>query len=106
MYASIRMYQSDPDKVDEAMHRVDEYFVPTLSEQDWFVAYHCCDCGGGDICSVTICSDEAGVNQSDELAAEFVRERLSDIEITRTDMKSGDVKVSSAAQEVLEPTHA
>jgi hypothetical protein len=105
MFAAIRLYQGDPDSIDEAMRRVDEHFLPELTQEPWFVAYHCCDCGGGDICSVTICRDEEGARRSDELAAEFVRERLSDIELNRTEAKTGKIMVSEAAKEALEPAH-
>jgi len=105
MYASVRMYRSDPDRIDETMRRVDEHFLPRLKKEPWFVAYHCCDCGGGELFSMTMCRDEDGARRSDELAAEFVRDRLSDIQITRTNAMQGPVRVGEAASAALEPAH-
>ena len=49
---------------------------------------------------------EEAAERSNELAKDFVRDKLSDMEITRTDIKGGKVDVSRAASEVLEPAHA
>jgi glycerol-3-phosphate responsive antiterminator len=111
MYASVRKYLVDADRVDELMHRVDEKFAPRVEEMPGFVAYQVIDAGedrvGKDIVfSVTICSDSEAVDRSVEMAAEFVGSELSDIEIERLEAASGEVSVSRAVSEVLEAAHA
>jgi hypothetical protein len=106
MYASIRTYTLDRGDMGEVMHRVDTDFAESLAEQPGFVAYQCIDCGDDTLCTVTVFSDEAAAERSNALAAEFVRDKLGDMELRRTDVKGGRVDVSRAANEVLEPAHA
>jgi len=56
-------------------------------------------------CSITLYRDEAGAAESNELAAEWVRENLGEFELERTEVIGGEVMVSRAASEVLEPAH-
>ena len=106
MYASIRSYRLDDGDMAEVMHRVDAEFADRLSHEPGFVAYQCVDCGDNVLCTVTTFRDEAAAERSVDMAAEFVRERLSDMTLERTDVKGGRVDVSRAASEMLEPAHA
>jgi hypothetical protein len=106
MQASIRRYRTSPDRVAEVMHRVDEVLAGRLEEMPGFVAYECIDCGDGQVCSMTICSDRAAVERGLELARDFVRDELSDIEVEALEFQEGEVAVSRARNEVLEPAHA
>jgi hypothetical protein len=106
MYASIRSYRLDRGDMAECMHRCDTRLADRLAAEPGFVAYQVVDCGDSTLCSVTVFHDEDGVEQSNGLAAEFVREELSDMELVRTDIRSGKVDVSRAATEMLEPAHA
>jgi hypothetical protein len=79
MYASVRKYSVDPERVDELMHRVDERFAPRLAEMPGFVAYQAIDAGvdrAGEstVFAVTICSNREAADRSAEVAAEFVRD--------------------------------
>jgi hypothetical protein len=105
MYASVRCYRLDSGSIDELMHRVDEEFAPKISDEPRFEGYQALDCGDGRIVSITICRDEDGCERSNELAAEWVKERLGDFDITRTDLFQGEVMVSRAAADLLEPVH-
>ena len=106
MYASIRQYRMDVDRVPEAMHRVDEELADRFAAMPGFVAYHVLDCGDGRICSITTFRDAEDAERSADMAAEFVRERLSEFGILRIGAESGGVVVSRAQAEVLEPAHA
>jgi hypothetical protein len=106
VYASIRTYRLESGDMGEVMHRVDSEFADELASNPGFVAYQCIDCGGSTLCTVTVFQDESAAERSNDMAAQFVRERLSDMELTRTDVKGGKVDVSRAASEVLEPAHA
>lgn len=105
MYASVRTYRSDPAKMEELPRIADEEFAPKIQEEPGFGAYQMIDCGDGTLVTVSCFRDRDGVDRSVELAAEFVRERLADHDIERTDARTGDIRVSLAAQEVLEPAH-
>jgi hypothetical protein len=111
MYASVRKYTVEADRVDELMHRVDETFAPRLEQMPGFVAYQVIDAGadraGGSIVfAVTICSDRDAADRSAEMAAEFVGTELDDLPIERVEAATGEVKVNRAASDVLEAEHA
>jgi hypothetical protein len=105
VFATIRMYRLEEGDLDEAMHRVDEDFADKLAEEPGFVSYQCVGRPDGMICSITVFRDEESTERSNELAADFVRDRLADMTITRTDMQGGEVMVSRAASEILQPAH-
>jgi hypothetical protein len=106
MYTSIRKYRCPPDQVVEVAHRADEGFAPQLEEMDGFVAYQIVDCGDGTCFTLTVCRDRESCDRTVEMAADFVRERLSDIEIERVEASNGEALVSRARDAVLEPAHA
>jgi hypothetical protein len=106
MYASIRSYRLDSGDMGEVMHRIDTDFADRLAGELGFAGYHVVDCGDNVLCTVTVFHDEASAQRSNDLAAEFVRDRLSDMDLSRIDVKGGKVAVSRAANEMLEPAHA
>jgi hypothetical protein len=105
MYASVRTYRMQPDQVEELLGIVDAEFVPKISEQPGFCAYQVCDCGDGDVLTISCFTEAEQAEQSTRLASEFVQQRLSDYSIERTDAKAGALRISVAAEEVLEPAH-
>jgi hypothetical protein len=111
MYASVRKYSVDADRVDELMHRVDERFVARLEQMPGFVAYQAIDMGrdrGGEgrVFTVTVCHDRDAADRSAEIAADFVRDELADMEVERLEAASGVVSVNRAVAEVLQATRA
>ena len=111
MYASVRKYLVDADRVDDLMHRVDETFAPRLEEMPGFVAYQVIDAGEdrggkGIVFSVTLCHDREAADRSIEMAADFVGTELGDMEIERLEAAAGEVSVNRAVSEVLEAGHA
>lgn len=106
MFCSVRRYRTDPARVDELMHRIDEGFAELISEEAGFVAYQVLDCGEGDVVTLTTFRDSEGAENSVATAAAWVRDNLSDVEIERVDAFMGEAKVSRAAAEMLEPAHA
>lgn len=105
MYATIRHYRMGAGSMDDAMHLVDTDLADRFAEEPGFVAYECMQVGENEIVSVTTFQDMDSCEQSNEIAAEFVREELSDYQLERTSVWEGEVMVSRARQEVLEPTH-
>jgi hypothetical protein len=105
-FASLRRYALRSGSVEELMHLVDEGFADQIQELDGFEAYHALDCGRGEILSITLLRDQSVAEESDERALDFVRERLGGFDIERTEMLAGEVLVSRAMAELLEPAHA
>ena len=106
MYCIVRRYEVEPDRVDELMHRVDDQFCPLLEREEGFVAYQVLDCGDGLLVSITTCRTQDAADACAALSASWVRENLGDIDYQRIDASTGEVKVSRAVAEVLEPAHA
>ena len=106
MYCSVRRYRMDPARVDELMHRVDEGFAEDVAREPGFVAYQVLDFGAGDIATLTTFRDREGAENSVAMAASWIRDNLSDVEIERVDAFVGEAKVSRAIAEMLEPAHA
>jgi hypothetical protein len=88
------------------VHIVDETFADRIGEMDGFEAYHVIDCGAGEIMSVSFFRDQATAEESDDRALEFVRAELGDFDIERTEIIGGEVAVTRAMEELLEPAHA
>lgn len=106
MFCSVRRYRMDPTRVDELMHRVDEGFAELVAKEPGFVAYQALDCGDGSVVTVTNFRDREGAESSVAIAAAWIRDELSDVEIERVDAFVGEAMVSRAAAEMLEPAHA
>ena len=105
-FASVRRYRLRSGDIDELMHIVDLEFADVIEGMDGFAAYHVLDCGHGEILSISMFGDHAEAAESDERALEFVRQSLRSFDIEGTEVIGGDVCVSRAMSELLEPAHA
>jgi hypothetical protein len=105
-FASLRRYRLRAGSIEALMHIVDEVFADQIEAMGGFEAYHALDCGGGEIVSISLLRDQAAAEDSDERAREFVRRELGDFDIERTEVIGGEVLVSRAMAELLEPAHA
>ena len=105
MYASIRRYRMGAGSIDDVMHLADTEFADRLAEEPGFVDYQVLDTGDGTITSMTIFDTEDQCQASNDMAAEWVRERLADFDVERLEVFGGEVMVSRAAEKVLEPAH-
>jgi hypothetical protein len=73
MYATVRRYEGVTNPR-EAGRRVDESFVPLVSQLPGFVAYYWVDAGGGVMISTSVFQDEASAQESNRKAADWVRQ--------------------------------
>jgi len=105
-FGSVRRYRMRTGSIDELMHIVDEVFADDVSGLDGFEAYHALDCANGEVLSISLFRDQATAEESDERALEFVRDRLGAFDLQRTEVIGGEVHVSRAMAELLEPAHA
>jgi hypothetical protein len=97
MYVSVRWYETDPAVVDEAMRRVGEGFAPLISKAPGFIAYYALDAGGGVVVSISIFTDQAGAEESNTVAAEWVMENLASLVLDPPEITAGEVKVHKSA---------
>jgi hypothetical protein len=111
MYASVRKYRVEADRMEELMRRIDAGFVARIESSPGFVAYQAVDCGrdhtgGGLLITISTFSDYEAAERSSHLAKEFVRDELSDFRVEAVEAETGAVKVSRAASPMLDPAHA
>jgi hypothetical protein len=105
-FATARRYALRGGSLPALMHKIDEIFADRLEQLDGFEAYHACDCGDGEILSISVFRDQTSAESSDDLAVQFAGEELGEFEIERTEVIRGEVVVSRAVAELLEPAHA
>jgi hypothetical protein len=104
-FSSLRRYRLRSGSVEDLMHVVDDVFAQQIQAMDGFEAYHALDCGRGEIISISLFSNQASAEHSDERALEFMRD-LSDFDTERSEVIGGRVTVSRALADLLEPAHA
>lgn len=93
MFASIRRYKMEPSLVDELVRRVEEGFVPIISKAQGFISYYAVDAGNGMFASVSVFEDQNGAEQSNKMAANYVKDNLSSILTNPPDITAGEVRV-------------
>jgi hypothetical protein len=91
MFAAIRRYHTDPDSVSEVARRVNEGFLPLISEMSGFVAYLALDAGQGEYGTVSVFEDQASAEESNRVAEEWVAENLRELLPSPPDYAAGEV---------------
>jgi hypothetical protein len=91
MFASIRHYNlTNPE---EFTKKVNEGFVPLISKTAGFVAYYGIDEGKGGWSSVSIFETKEEAEESNKLAADFVKENLQSMIIGTPQINTGELVV-------------
>jgi hypothetical protein len=90
VYAAIRRYHTDPASLDEVVRRVNEEFVPMISDMPGFVAYVALNAGQGEYGTVSVFEDQASAEESNRAAEEWVSENLSEL-LPSPDYAAGEV---------------
>lgn len=104
MFASIRRYRLESGSIDDLLRLVDTDFADSVQELDGFVEYQVLECGNGEIVTITTFTDRARAEESMELAADWIRDTLArQFDLTRLEAFVGEVAISRAQAEVLEP---
>jgi len=92
--------------MEELTRRVDEGFAEDIGRRPGFVAYEFMDCGDGEIVTLSVFRDADQAEASRELALRWTEENLQDLEFGRLEALRGEILVSRAARDMLEPGHA
>jgi hypothetical protein len=92
--------------MEDLMRRVDEGFAEDIGRRPGFVAYEFMDCGDGEIITLSVFRDANQAESSRELAQRWTEENLQDLEFRRLEALRGEILVSRAARDMLEPGHA
>ncbi len=97
MYAAIRRYNAYQGSAEELVRRVNQGFIPLLSQQPGFVAYYGIDPGDGSIMTMSIFEDKAGADASTRIAQEWVRQNLASMIKTAPVIMTGEVVLQKTA---------
>jgi hypothetical protein len=103
---AIGRYKLHEGSVGELMRRIDDVFADRFAAIKGFGAWHVFDCGGDEILWISFVRDHAVAEESDERAFRFVFEELRDFRLERRAALRGELIVSRARAELLEPAHA
>ena len=106
MYISIRTYRVGKGSIDDVMHRVDRDLAEAFAQEPGFISYHVAQTGERMVASTTLFAQRDQADASNELAAEWVADNLDDFEVERIGVIGGEVMVSRAMADVLEPAHS
>jgi hypothetical protein len=93
VHATIRRYQGNADLANQLAARKDEV-ISLISGAQGFRAYYLVQ-AGGDTISVTVCDDQTGTQQSNDLAAGWIRESMPELSSSAPEISEGEVVVSA-----------
>jgi quinol monooxygenase YgiN len=105
MHVSIRTYRVGTGSIDALMHRVDRDFAESMVREPGFIAYQAIRTGERTVASITVFREAEQAEASNELAAQWVAEELVDFKVESMGRFGGEVMVSRAIAEMLEPAH-
>jgi quinol monooxygenase YgiN len=105
VHLSIRTYRVAKGSVDDALHRVDRDLAEAFTQEPGFIAYQVARTGERTVAAVTVFAEAEQAEASNELAAQWVAEELTDFGVERLGVVGGEVMVSRALADVLVPAH-
>jgi len=91
MYVSIRRYRVTPDTAPEIARRVNEDFLPFISKASGFVSYFLLNTGKDRIASVSVFQDQMGAEESNRMAADWVRQNIDTLVAEPPEITAGVV---------------
>lgn len=94
MYISIRHYQFKPGTVAEVSRRVQEHFIPVISQAPGFIAYYVVTEENDRATSISIFESQAQAEASIQLAAEWVKKIVSDLVVGPPTLIAGEITVA------------
>ncbi len=95
MYATVRRYEGMTDP-SEAARRVNEGFVPLISQVPGFLAYYWVDAGGSVMLSTSIFENQAGAEESNRRAADWNRQNTATLLPNPPQITAGEVVAHKA----------
>ena len=93
MYAAVRKYKTTPGAVSTLIQRVQEGFVPIISQVPGFVAYYALDTGNDTVASISVFDDQAGADASTSKAADWVKQNLADLVQGAPEITAGEMLI-------------
>src|SRR5436309_11529540 len=105
MFVSIRTYRVGAGSIDDLMHLVDRDLAEAFAQEPGFISYQAAQTGAQTVATITCFREPEQAEASNALAAQWVAEALGDFAVERMGVMGGEVMVSRAIAEMLEPAH-
>jgi heme-degrading monooxygenase HmoA len=105
MFVSIRTYRVGKGSIDDVLHRVDRDLADAFAREPGFVSYEVVQTGDRTVAAITTFHEREQAEASNQLAAEWVAEELTDFDVERMGVVNGKVMVSRASSDILVPAH-
>ncbi len=96
MYTSLRWYNVKPNSAQEIMERSEKGFVPIISQAPGFLAYSQVDTGNDTLTTISTFETQAEAENSNTLAADWVKENLASLLTAPPRISGGTVGVYKA----------
>lgn len=96
MYVSVRRYDNVVS-VSRVCGKIAESFVPLLKRRPGFIAYYAVDGGGGTMATVSVFSTEAMARESNEVAAQWLKANVADLQPDPPTVLAGRAEVAVSA---------
>jgi hypothetical protein len=93
MYASIRRYKIKTGEKEKLNRLVNDDFVPLIRKLPGFIDYYGIDAGADYWASVSVFSTRAGAEESNKIAADWVKKNVAAFLIGPVEITAGDVVV-------------
>lgn len=93
MYATVRSYAGSSGLVDALVEHEDAV-RSLISGIGGFRAYYLVRADGGEAVSVSVFDDRAGADESNRVAAEFIRDNLPDLSVSAPHVAAGEVAIA------------
>ncbi len=94
MWASVRRYENNPELAELLAARGEE-IKALISPVPGFVSYYLIH-DGSDTVSITVAQEQAGVDRSNEIAAEWLAEHAADVPSSPPHITEGEVLVTTS----------
>ena len=96
-YLTVRRYDAVPNSK-EAAHQVQEGFIPLISKLPGFISYYWVDEGDGVMVSVSVFATREAEEESNRLAADFVKQHIAPLLPKPPQITAGQVVARAAKQ--------
>jgi len=95
MYATVRRFEGVTDPR-EVARRVNEGLVPVISQIPGFLAYSWVDAGGGVMVSINLFENQAGAEEANRQAPDWVRQHIATFLPNAPQITAGEVVAHQA----------
>jgi hypothetical protein len=95
MYTTVRRYTIGSGTAAELAKRIEEGFVPKIKAAGGFQGYYVVDGGDAVIATISVFEERSGIEESDRLAADWVKENLAEFELSAPETTEGELLISA-----------